>query len=262
MKIFAEIYVCWVQMWRKKGNERTRFQQKTFLLILVIILILLAAGAYGVITTQFVVTDVTVDGNEHYTDEQIREMVLPGGIRNNSLYLSLLYRKKEIKDIPFIESMDVSIVNRNTIHVDVYEKTLAGCVNYLGSYLYFDKDGIVVESDAKLTEGVPEIKGLHFDHIVMHEQLPVENPEIFKEILKVTQLFGKYEISADKIYFSPAGEVTAYFDKARVSLGTDQNIDEKVMQLASILPELAGKSGVLHMENYDASTTKITFQPE
>ena len=238
------------------------FSRKRFLLILVIILILLAAGAYGVITTQFVVTDVTVDGNEHYTDEQIREMVLPGGIRNNSLYLSLLYRKKEIKDIPFIESMDVSIVNRNTIHVDVYEKTLAGCVNYLGSYLYFDKDGIVVESDAKLTEGVPEIKGLHFDHIVMHEQLPVENPEIFKEILKVTQLFGKYEISADKIYFSPAGEVTAYFDKSRVSLGTDQNIDEKVMQLASILPELAGKSGVLHMENYDASTTKITFQPE
>ena len=119
-----------------------------------------------------------------------------------------------------------------------------------------------MESDTKLTEGVPEIKGLHFDHIVMYEQLPVEKPEIFKEILKVTQLFGKYEISADKIYFSPSGEVTAYFDKARVSLGTDQNIDEKVMQLASILPELAGKSGVLHMENYDASTTKITFQPE
>ena len=100
------------------------FSRKRFLLILVIILILLAAGAYGVITTQFVVTDVTVDGNEHYTDEQIREMVLPGGIRNNSLYLSLLYRKKEIKDIPFIESMDVSIVNRNTIHVDVYDNTI------------------------------------------------------------------------------------------------------------------------------------------
>ena len=44
------------------------FSRKRFLLILVIILILLAAGAYGVITTQFVVTDVTVDGNEHYTD--------------------------------------------------------------------------------------------------------------------------------------------------------------------------------------------------
>lgn len=109
-------------------------------------------------------------------------------------------------------------MNRNTIHVDVYEKTLAGCVNYLGSYLYFDKDGIVVESDAKLTEGVPEIKGLHFDHIVMHEQLPVENPEIFKEILKVTQLFGKYEIQPIRYTSARPGEVTAYFDKARSSV--------------------------------------------
>ena len=157
------------------------FSRKRFLLILVIILILLAAGAYGVITTQFVVTDVTVDGNEHYTDELIREMVLPCGIRNNSLYLSLLYRKKEIKDIPFIESMDVSIVNRNTIHVDVYEKTLAGCVNYLGSYLYFDKDGIASLKSEELIEGTAMIEGIQIEEskVKLGKKIPVDDKDVF-----------------------------------------------------------------------------------
>ena len=236
---------------------RERKKGKGFLIAFIVMFILVAVGI--AVYIGFQAESITYAGNSHYSDEEMTEKIF-GKDKPNVLLYKLFGNKK--KTIPFIQKYDVEIQWPKKMYITVYEKPVIGYIRYMGCNMFFDKDGIVVESDAKLTEGVPEIKGLHFDHIVMHEQLPVENPEIFKEILKVTQLFGKYEISADKIYFSPAGEVTAYFDKARVSLGTDQNIDEKVMQLASILPELAGKSGVLHMENYDASTTKITFQPE
>ena len=235
------------------------FNRKKFILGAVIVGIILAAAVFAVLVTQFSVTQVNVEGNIHYTDDQIKEMVLPEGILNNSLYLSVIYRNKEMKDIPFVEMMDVEIVSNHVIRINVYEKALAGCVNYLGNYMYFDREGIVVETSDRLTDGVPQIKGLSFNHVVMHEKLPVEDDTIFAKILNVTQLLAKYELKADKIFFGAEKDVTLYFDQARVYLGADEKMEEKIMQLVPILPHLEGKSGILNMENFDENTVNIPF---
>lgn len=235
------------------------FNRKKFILWMTVTVIVLLAAAFLIIVTRFSVTDVRVEGNEHYTDEQIRDMVLPEGMLNNSLYLAVMYQSKEIKDVPFIEMMDVEIVSNHVIRIHVYEKALAGCVNYLGNYMYFDREGIVVETSDRLTDGVPQIKGLTFDHVVMHEKLPVEDSSIFSEILNITQLLAKYELKADKIFFGAEKDVTLYFGNVRVYLGGDEKINEKMMQLVPILPYLEGKSGVLNMENFDENTTNIPF---
>lgn len=235
------------------------FNRKKFIVRAVLIGVVLVAAAFVLLVTQFSVTEVKVEGNEHYTDAQIKEMVLPEGMLNNSLYLSVVYRNKEIKDIPFVEMMDVEIVSNHSIRINVYEKALAGCVNYLGNYMYFDRDGIVVETSDRLTDGVPQIKGLTFQHVVMHEKLPVEDPSIFAKILNITQLLAKYDLKADKIFFGSNKDVTLYFGQARVYLGSDEKMDEKVMQLVPILPHLEGKSGVLDMEEFDENTENIPF---
>lgn len=235
------------------------FNRKKFIVRAVLIGVVLIAAAFALLVTQFSVTEVKVEGNEHYTDAQIKEMVLPEGMLNNSLYLSVLYRNKEIKDIPFVEMMDVEIVSNHTIRINVYEKALAGCVNYLGNYMYFDREGIVVETSDRLTDGVPQIKGLTFQHVVMHEKLPVEDTTIFSKILNITQLLEKYDLKADKIFFGSKKDVTLYFGQARVYLGEDEKMDEKIMQLVPILPHLEGKSGVLDMEDFDENTENIPF---
>lgn len=241
----------------KKGSSRKRFW-----LIFIILLLFLIAGGIWYLLTEYKVTELEVQGNVHYTSDEVANMVLPGGIRNNSIYLKLWFRNREMKDIPFVETMDVDIVSHHKIKVTVYEKALAGCIEYLGMYMYFDRDGMVVESSSQLTEGVPQIKGLTFDYVVLYEPLPVENEEIFSEILKVTQLLEKYELAADQIYFSASGNVTLYFGQVRVNMGGEDYIDEKVMELLEILPNLEGMKGVLHMESYTTETTKVTFVPD
>ena len=52
-----------------------------------------------------------------------------------------------------------------------------------GSYLYFDRDGIVVESSRIKLEDIPVITGLNFSRIVLHEQLKVQKEEMFTVIL-------------------------------------------------------------------------------
>lgn len=224
--------------------------------------VLLACAGMTLILAGYRVTNVEVVGNSHYTEQEITDMVLKGNVFDNSLLLNIKYRNKSIEDIPFVEKMDVEVKSNDTIRIMVYEKKLAGCISYLGNYMYFDREGIVVESSPQITEGVPEITGLRFNHVLLYEQLPVERSEIFQEILELTQLLDKYEIIADKIYFDTDNNVTLYFGDARVLIGSKSHIDEKIMQLSVIVPSIHGKTGVLDMREYETGTTTLTFEPD
>lgn len=231
------------------------------LLVILIILLILASAAFY-IAKNYKIKNVTVDGNVHYTDEEIMDIVMEGTFGDNSLYLSLKYKNKGVKDIPFVQTMDVEILSPDTIRITVYEKSLAGYVEYLGRYMYFDKDGIIVESSENKTAGIPQVTGLDFDYIVMYQQLPVEEKAVFETILDMTQLLNKYELSADRLYFSKDHEMTIYFGEVRAAVGNGSNIDEKVMFLQSVLNDLEGKSGTLHLENYTEDMKNVTFEPD
>ncbi len=238
------------------------FLHKSLFIIGAIILIVLIAAisALSYFAHNYTITNVYVDGNVHYTDEEIMNMVMTDKLDRNSMYLSLKYRDKEITGVPFIEKMDVEILSPDTIRINVYEKAIAGYVKYLDRYIFFDRDGIVVETSEQPSDDVPLVLGLSFDYIVLHEKLPVENENVFKEVLDITQLLNKYDLKADKIFFDSDFHLYIYFDEVEVSLGTNDNIDEKVIQLQYILPELQGKSGILEMSEYDSNTQNITFE--
>ncbi len=221
----------------------------------------LLAAVVFFIWKNYRVENIQVEGNVHYSREEIVEMVLTDRLSYNSLYLSLKYRNREIKNIPFIETMSVKVVSPDTITIMVYEKSVAGYVEYMGRYMYFDREGIVVESSETRTQGVPQVTGVKFDHVVLYEPLPVENDSIFQQILSITQMLSKYDISTDKIYFNESFEITLYFDRVRVRLGTG-NLEEKIMRLQLILPSLQGKSGVLKMESYSDDRKNITFEKD
>ena len=198
----------------------------------------------------------------HYTEDEIKKIVMSGPLGNNSLYLSLKYRDRGIQDIPFVDVMNVSILAPDTIKITVYEKALAGYVKYLDTYMYFDKDGTVVEASMEQTAGIPLVTGLDFDHVVLYEPLPVENTEVFAQILDTTQMLKKYNLSADRIYFDTNSAMTIYFGTVRVSIGNRENMDDKFMFLTQNLDKLAGESGVLRLENYDENTKSVTFEPD
>ncbi|MCR5301334.1 MAG: cell division protein FtsQ [Lachnospiraceae bacterium] len=232
------------------------------MLLIVVVVMALLTAAVLYLWYNYSITSVTITGNSHYTDEEIKDMVFTGPYSYNSLVLSLMYRDKSIEDIPFIEKMDVEIINANSVRINVYEKAVAGYVEYLGHYMYFDKDGIVVESSNSIMEGIPFVTGLSFDYVVLHEPLPVKKSSVFLTILSVTQLLGKYDIQTDRIAFDSEENITLYFGNARVSLGTDDFIDEKINEMHLLLPKLQGYSGTLHMENYVGEEVNFSFDKD
>ena len=220
-------------------------------------------GGFLYIRSHYIIKNVYVEGNYHYTEEEIQQFVMNGALGDNSLFLSLKYKNKGVDDIPFVDEMDVSILSPDTIKITVYEKALAGYVVFLDTLFYFDKDGYVVESSSVKTMGVPQITGLQFDSVILGQPLPVENTDIFNTILDITKLLNKYELAADKINFQSGGKITIYFGGVRVALGNEPEwLEDKVMRLPVFLKELEGKSGTLQMETYEETTGRYSFQPD
>lgn len=243
-------------------DERNKKIVVVLVIVISVLTLLLCLGYY--FFTQYEVQTVNVSGNEHYTAEQIKDIVTAGSLGNNTLVLGFKYRNKAVDDIPFVETMDVDIVSAHEINITVYEKAIAGYVNYLDRFMYFDKDGIVVESSTNQIMDLPYVTGLSFDHCVLHEKLPVENEKIFSYILMITQLLTKYNVSVDRINFSSNLDVTLYKGNAIIELGQMDNIDEKMIRLSNIMPKLEGLSGTLDMREYseDADEDFITFKRE
>ena len=234
------------------------------LAIVFVLLALAALAGTGVyLKKTYPVQNVYVEGNIHYTEDEIKTIVMGGFLGDNSLYLSLKYKNKGIEGIPFVDVVDVAVLSPDTIKIIVYEKTLTGCVRHMDTYVYFDRDGYVVESSSVKTVGVPQIMGLNFDHIVTGEKIPVENEEIFGRILNTTMLLQKYSLAPDKIYFNKSEETTLYFGNTKVARGNDAaRLEDKLMVLPELLAKLEGKSGLLQMQTYDEDSGKYTFKPE
>lgn len=249
----------------KQKEQKVRFGKIKRIAVLSAIccfLLVSLIGAYVYIMDNYTITTVYVDGNIHYTDEEIMDMVMEGKYGNNSLFLALKYQDKGVENIPFIETMDVTIEAKDAIRITVYEKAIAGYVAYLGRYMYFDKDGIIVETSEEKTPGIPQVTGLVFDHIILHETLPVDNQEVFQDILNITQLLDKYSLPVDKIYFSSDYQVTLIFGEVKAALGNSDDIDEKIMQLQYMLPSLEGKKGTLDMREYTEDTRMTSFEQD
>lgn len=233
-------------------------KKKMWILVGIILVVVGITTFY--VGSQFHIDTIQVVGNEHYTEEEIKDIVMSQGYINNSLVLFLKNKIKPIENIPFIETIDIEYVSKNKITVEVYEKAMAGCVYYMEHYMYFDKDGIVLETSKDKLEDVPCISGLKFQEIILHQKLPIEDEKQFSVILKITQLIQKYELSIEKVQFNQDGSSVIYTDNIKIMLGND-GYDEKISKLPSILKEAKGLKGTLHMEEYEEGKS-LSFTEE
>ena len=242
-------------MWKKETKTKTVTNLIVALAALAVLFILGLSFA-GV----FRVRQVTVTGNAYYTKEEVVDLLLDEGSLQNTLLVYLRYKYQEHPEIPFIDDFEVTMDSWQSLKIRVYEKNMVGYVRYLGQDVYFDKDGIVVESSTQELEGIPQISGVTFDSLAIHQPLSVEDPTIFDTILSITKLLTKYDLDPDEIRFGAGGELFLQLGDVKVALGTGENLDEKISRLKQLEGDLKDKSGTLHMENYTDETTHISLE--
>lgn len=227
------------------------------MIVILGVLALLAVGIWGY--NSFRLKDVTVEGLSRYTKEDFLK-----NLESDVLYgMTPFYCMQDSltqKNIPFVEKYEIEYVDSHTARIMVHEKRVTGCVIVMGRYMFFDKDGIVVETADSLLEGVPVITGLKFDEIVLYKQLNIQKQSLFDIILELTRLVEQKKIVVNEISFDNNYEVTLYLDNVTVLLGKRTSYDEQINALSGILESLQGRTGVIDMQNYSKENGEVILK--
>ncbi len=226
-----------------------------------IVLSLLAAFGLvlGVIVLSLKVDEITVSGNSHYTDEELIERIFATPADRNTVCCYIKDQLKEHQQIPFVEDYSLVFHSNSQVEVIVHEKSVVGYVSYMSSCMYFDKDGIIVESTNETIDGIPRIVGLEFGQIVLHQPIPVADEDIFKDILNLTQILSMHEMNVDRIQFDRRRDTTLYMGDLEVFLGSSSDMDGKILKLSNMLPKLEGLRGTLYLDTYDPANTSMAY---
>lgn len=235
----------------------SRLKHRALLPVLLLVVILLIVLL--IIVSRFQVKTITVEGNYYYTDEEIQNLLFSDFLEKNTLYSWLKCRMGQEKNIPFIERYQMDIISPTEIEVIVYEKNIIGYIDYMGSKMYFDRDGVVVESSQKEMQGIPQILGVNFKQIILYQKLEVDQDQLFDGVLTLTQLLQKFELDVDTIHFDKSDQATIQIGDITVELGNLELLDGKISELNDILPNLEGKKGTLYLDTYKESSIKSTY---
>lgn len=148
------------------------------------------------------------------------------------------------------------------IQIKVYEKAIIGYIEANNQNVYFDKDGFVVEISKRLIENVPRVEGIECREVVVYEKLSLNDENALGLLLTFSNQLEKYELVPETIAFSENNDLSADFGNIQARIGDSEYLIEKVMRLDAIIPQLKGKKGTLHLENWTPLTTDAVFAPD
>ena len=185
------------------------------------------------------VDTVEVRGTSHYTDEEVKNMVLRGPMASNSVLAPLLYSTTNTEDIAYVDAFKVTQLNRN---------------------IYFDRNGIFVEGSQNRDETVPYFDGIQVNSIVMDEKLDIKGDTVLNTAVALSTIFQKNDMIPDHIQFDSSYSISLIYGDITVQLGKDADLEEKMNRVIAILPKIQGKKGILHMES--VATESNTFEEE
>lgn len=213
----------------------------------------------------FAIKNIVIEGNYYYSKEEINEFFELDSY-SNSLLFFLTFDKENSKSIPFIEDVKVDILSFNDVRLRVIEKEIIGCLEYMGMYLYFNKDGILIESSEEKADSIPVVKGLDYSELVLHEKIPIEDDNTYKDLLNIMLILRENHHTKDNYPVNEVhiedNEYTLVIGDIRVLLGTSYKLNEKIDELNSILPEIQAEKGQLNLKTVEQSKPRIVFEKE
>ena len=213
---------------------------------------------------------VTVEGSRHYSAAEFENMLFPEYWDRNPLVFLFRENTGGSIRVPFVERYTVEMEGLSKVHIIVYEKEIAGYVEHNGLYIYFDQDGMAVESSVEMMEDVPKVLGLSGGRIQLGYRLPVSRESIFQAVLSVSQFLQSHSIVwgeteaplvklVDAVYVDESANTTCILEDLQIYLGGTRNLEEKLLIMSDMLPKLYGRGGTVYLDNYSESQSGTSY---
>lgn len=233
---------------------------KTFIKIFAVLVIFVIIWAVFFKSPYFQIDTIQINGLDNLSEEQVKGM-LTTNEGNNIFSFSTSKCEKNILKSHYVENVSVSRDLPHTIIIDLNEYKLRGYVPYMGSYLYINEDGLILDIQKNVTKQLPVIEGLNFNSFTAGEVLKVDNPSAFTTMVELARLFDKYQLLTDiiRVDVTNVNDIHLYVNKVDIEFGDMDNANRKLLMLIEVLKQLdTNYAGILNLTGDNATFEYLT----
>jgi len=159
---------------------------------LLLLLITALSALLLVGTGYYDVKDIVVEGNCFVEEEKIIDI---SGIKKGINIFTLRKREaeKDLNQHPYILDASVDRDLPAKVVINISERSMAGYIPFMGSYLMLDAEGRVISASPDIPiQSIPVFQGIEVKDFKIEEIIEIENPEIFDKMLYITKSVVKH----------------------------------------------------------------------
>lgn len=233
---------------------------------LIFFIILLLTSTFIILYTKtsfFHISNIEVIGNEKITDEKL---ILASGIiiDENIFKVNLKMAKDNVFLHPYVKNVKINRKLPNKIIISVEERKEVAIINYVGSYVYIDEEGIILNIlSEKKDEQTIEIYGLEINNPKIGDKLAFRDEDIQNKIFEFINNSRDLGLSSsyEKITIGENNHISIYIhDGGEVAFGTLDDVKYKLNFLISILNELEVKNQGYRVIHLDKGSNAIIIK--
>ena len=181
---------------RKKFHKR-RHNKKNYVTLVIILFLLIIMTVYFVLFTDFFnIAKIDVNDNKIVSNDEI---ILKSGLRDGQNIFR--FNKKQlvnsIEKIPYIKNASLVRVFPSTVKLYIEERDIIGAVFYENTFVFVDKEQIVLEVNQNLSNTTIPIITIKEDAvgaIVVGNKLQI-NPEwVKKEVFEILNILQEEKL--------------------------------------------------------------------
>ena len=224
----------------KKRKKRIALFLKCFSVMVV----LMAAALFMFLSPTFDIKTITVEGNQKITSQEIISLSQIS-LDQNTFTIRLSQVEANIKEQPYIESVQVKRILPGEIAITVTEREPSFMIAMGNAYVYLNNQGYFLEtSETKLTLPMIEGYSTQLEQIKPGNRLIKEDLEKLEMVLRIER-YAKTNGIAEKITKINIADPNNYTlrleeEKKTVYLGDASYIDKKMQYLVIVLQDEAG----------------------
>ena len=236
-----------------KSKKQKKVNFKKIIKFIILLSIIIGSIIFIMTTPLFYVTNVKIEGNNRITNDRINSLSKIS-LNVNTFQYSKNTIKKYIEEEPYINDVQVKRKLPNTIIIKVEERTRDFIIYSMGSYIYINKQGYILEVTNE-PENLPKIKGFttSVDKLTPGSRLSDEDLEKLNTTMDIINTIKSNEINSyiDGINVENKNDYCIIMreENKKVHLGNANNINDRILMLKEILAKETGKTGEVFIQD-------------
>lgn len=211
-------------------ERRRKYRIRVLLSILIPIILFVG------IVLIFKVRTVEIEGSTFYKDSQVQEMIFTNAFEKNMLGFWLENQFLGHKDLPFVREYKITYSLPSKVHIKLYEKSIIAGAQYMNEFIYFDKEGMVLESTDKKRDDIPLFEIENIKNFSLYQTIDMGDKDLLEKILKISNLMEHYHLPVERIIINESNDAYLYAGKIQINLGSGDRYDDAMAALETVLP--------------------------